>query len=120
MYDHVPHILCIAGSENLSLTSEPRLYELDHIKGNGKTVKVISRVAAKWETVATRLHFEGHDIERIEKDKPHQSLDACRTMFIEWLEGKGRTPITWETVIKVLEEAELAELASDLRDVFGV
>ena len=112
--------MCTADSENLNLTSKPRLYELDLIKGNGKTVKVISRVAAKWETVATRLHFEGHDIERIEKDHHNQSLDACRTMFIEWLEGNCRKPTTWKTVIKVLEEAELAEVASDLRDVFGV
>ena len=118
-HDH-DTFLRTAGSEDLSLTSKPRLYELDRIKGNGKTVKVISRVAAKWEEVATRLHFEGHDISRIKKDEHYQSFDACRSMFVEWLEGKGRTPTTWETIIKVLEEVELANVASDLRDTLGV
>ena len=78
---------------------------------------MISRAAAVWEKVATRLHFEGHDILTIRKNE-HQAEDACRTMFIEWLEGKGRTPTTWETVIKALEEAKLAEVAKDLKDTF--
>ena len=37
-----------------------------------------------------------------------------------WLEGKGRSPRTWETVIEVLEEAELSEMANDLKVVLGV
>ena len=44
------------------------------------------------------LQFEGHDISRIGKDE-RQAEDACRTVFIEWLEGKGRTPTTWGTVL---------------------
>ena len=93
---------------------------MDRIKGNGKTVKVISRAAAVWERVATRLHFEGHEIICIKRDHHFQTLDACFAMFREWIEGKGRKPTTWDTVIKVLEEAELNEIAEDLRDVLGV
>ena len=108
-------------TDTIDLTSRPRLYELERIKANGKTVKIISRVAAEWEKVATRLQFEGHDILRIKKDNHFQTSDACRAMFIEWLEGKGRTPTTWDTVIKALEEAEFGETAGDLRpDVLGV
>ena len=106
--------------DTIDLTSKPRLYELDRIKGNGKTVKVISRTAAVWESVATRLHFEGHEITCIRRDNHYQSIDACRAMFSEWLEGKGRTSTTWETVIKALEEANLGEVAQDLKDVLGV
>ena len=78
----------------------------------------MDRVASKWEEVATRLHFEGHDILSIRRSEHHQVKDACRTMFIEWLEGKGRTPTTWDTVIKALEEAELGEVAKDLKEIF--
>ena len=99
------------------MTSKPQLHELDRITGNGKTVRVINKAASVWEKVATRLYFEGHDILTIQRNKS-QAEDACRTMFIEWLEGKGRTPTTWETVIKALEEAELAEVAKDLKETF--
>ena len=99
------------------MASKPQLHELDRITGNGKTVKVINRASPVWEKVATRLHFEGHDILTIRRNE-HQAEDACRTVFMEWLEGKGRSPTTWETVIKALEEAELAEVAKDLKDIF--
>ena len=75
-----------------------------------------------WERVATRLHFEGHEITCIKKDNHFQGEDACRAMFSKWLEGKGhiRTPTNWDTVIKVLEEANLGEVAQDLKEVLGV
>ena len=77
-------------------------------------MRVIEQAAAKWERVATRLHFESHDISRLREDYPQQSIKACRTVFMEWLQGRGRKPITWSTVIKALKEADLAELAIDL------
>ena len=79
-------------------------------------MKVINKTAHVWKQVATRLHFEGHDISRIEKDE-RQAEGACRTMFVEWLEGKGRTPTTWGTVLQALNEAEQGELAKDLEEV---
>jgi hypothetical protein len=81
---------------------------------------VIKQAAAKWESVATSLYFESHDITRIKRDIHYQSIDACRTVFIEWLEGNGRKPTTWNTVIKALEEADLSELAGDLKIVLSV
>ena len=92
----------------------PKLYELDFLKGNGKTIKVIKWTAAKWELVAIRLHFESHDISRIGMDNHQQAIDATRTVFMEWLEGKGRKPTTWKTLINALDEADFSELASDL------
>lgn len=53
-------------------------------------------------------------------DQHHQTYQACCSMFGEWLEGKGRKPITWETVINVLEEVEKFEVARDLKDVLGI
>ena len=98
---------------------KPRLYELDLIRGNGKTVRVISRASAIWKSVAIRLHFEGHEINCIQRDQHFQAGNACRTMLTEWLEGKGRQPAAWETLIKALQEADLSEVASDLIDMFG-
>ena len=107
-----------ASQPSACLSRKPRLYELDRIKGNGKTVKVIERTAADWERVAITLHFEGHEIKTIRTDY-HQSEDACCNMFIEWLEGKGRQPTTWETVISALNEAGFSEVASDLSDALS-
>ena len=80
-------------------------------------MKIIDRVANEWESVAIRLYFEHHDISRIKKDHPNQCRSACSTVFGEWLEGGGRLPTTWETLTKALVEANLGEVAADIKDI---
>ena len=96
------------------LSYKPVLHQLDLIEYKDKTLKVIDQSAAKWERLATRLHFESHDVSRIRKDYHLRSFDACQTVLIEWLDGRGRQPTTWGTLIKALKEADMSELASDL------
>ena len=35
--------------------------------------------------------------------------------FLHWIHGGGRTPVTWETLVEVLKEADLNTLASDIQ-----
>ena len=92
----------------------PALHELDMLEGKGKRVRVIDRVAHMWEEFATRLHFEGHDIMRIQRDC-HQTQQTSRQVIMEWQSGKGRQPATWSTLIKALGEAKLSETAEELK-----
>ena len=101
------------------ISSLPVWHHLDHIEGNGKTVRMIKQAPANWELIATRQHFEIYDISRIKRDVHYQSINACRTVFNEWLHSNGRKPTTWNAVIKALEEADLSELAADLKIVFS-
>ena len=96
------------------------MHQLDFLEGNGKTVRLIHTVATDWITVANRLYFEYYDIIRIERDNDYQAVSACVTMFREWLDGKGRQPTTWNTLIKALRETGLSEIASDLEYVLGM
>ena len=41
-------------------------------------------------------------------------------MFTRWLQGNGREPRTWRTLIVALEEANLHTIAQELRDIFPV
>ena len=95
------------------------LHQLDLLERNGRTVRVIDAAAAIWDKVALRLHFEHHDITRIERDHHQQSVLACQTVFGEWLEGKGCQPTSWDTLIKALREAGLSEIVSDLECVLS-
>lgn len=84
------------------------------MEANGNSVRVISVVAGKWERIATRLYLETHDIERIERDCFYKAESSCRTVFMEWLDGRYREPVTWETLIKALEEAKFSNVVRDL------
>ena len=105
--------------DSTRLSSKPELHELDLIEGSGKKVEIIRKAAGVWERIATRLHFEGDEIKRIARDNHHKTEDACRDVFSQWRQGKGRQPKTWQTVIKAVEEAELSELAKDLKCALG-
>lgn len=110
----------ISSLTHTALTCLPKFHELDLIKGNGKTIKVLDTGASKWEHLAIRLYFDESKIEQIRTDS-HGTVSACRTVFSEWLQGKQglRAPRTWDTVIAVLQEADLGQLADDLKEIFA-
>ena len=117
----VKHIIQSYPILGLRRNTKPEFHELDLLKSKGKTVRVMERTAAKWERVATRLYFGGHDISSIKKDPTCLSPeDACRKVFTEWLDGKGRKPVSWGTLIEVLEEAQIGELAKDIETILSL
>ena len=113
--------LCNMHTYIVALFRCPKFHELDLISGNKKTVRVFEGTASKWESIATRLYFEGNTISQIWTESQNNQLGACRSVFTEWLSGKEglRTPRTWSTVIKVLQEAHLGQLADELKEILG-
>lgn len=97
----------------------PKFYELDEIECNGKQLQLISKTAAKWKKIATRLHFDPSDIGAIENDAHYKAEPACSAVFSTWLGGKHglREPITWATIVKVLQEIDHGILADKLNSV---
>ena len=103
----------------LDIDSTPKLHELDLLEYSNKQLKLIDRVAYKWEDIAIRLHFEGHSVSEIEQDAFFQARAACQKMFIKWTQGVGRKPTTWKTLITALKEAGLGEVADELHKVIN-
>ena len=99
---------------NQELDSMPELHELDLVQRNDITIRVINVVAPKWKRAAIRLQFKGHVIETIRHDSHFQAEPACQSMFSKWLEGVGREPRTWRTVVEVLKEIGLRVAANEL------
>ena len=79
-------------------------------------MKIIKDGASKWENIATRLYFKSGMIEQVKRDNFSNTQQACRSVFSEWLSGVDglRVPRTWKTVVKILKEADLGQLAEDL------
>ena len=105
-------------SKDLKMSSlssyTPEFHELDLFERHGKKLELIKHIAGKWERVATRLHFPPETIEVTTRDYCHQCDAACRSMFTRWLNGEGRKPITWGTLIIALNEADLSSVAQEL------
>ena len=70
------------------------------------------------EAVAIRIGFEGMTISTIKKGAFYQPDDACCKMFIRWLNGEmGLKQPTWYNLIQCLEETEIEEFSSLIRDI---
>ena len=115
------HCASLTGGTAPCASATPKLHQLDYLEGNGKNVKLIDTAAAVWDKVALRLHFEGRDIARIARDHHQQSVSAATTVFIEWLDGKGRQPPSWAVLIQALKETELfLDVVNDLECILGI
>ena len=102
----------------IALLRCPKLHELDLMYYNQRPVRVLEGSASRWDRVAIRLYFDGNMIAQVWTESQNDQLRACRSVFTQWLDGleKLRTPRTWQTVMDVLREAGLCQLANDLEE----
>ena len=108
----LPSHACIIGDT-------PKLRDLDLLKlRDGRKVRIIKGIAAKWEALAIRFGFEGMIIDSIRKGAFYQPDDACCKMFIRWLNGEqGLKLPTWYNLIQCLEETdEFQSLTRDIKE----
>ena len=83
---------------------------------------MISNAAYRWEQVAKLLHIDSSVIRSIGWNSRSRPEDACTSVLAIWLGGglRGggvREPITWATLVEVLEEAHLGYLSNELKSV---
>lgn len=83
---------------------------------SGKKLKIISALASQWKKFGIHLNFDetGYTLRNIKKEC---SEECCIEMMEMWLEGKGRQPVTWATLIELLEDAEHKSIAEQLKEV---
>ena len=76
------------------------------VDASGMQVRVIHSVAPHWKSVATALGFDGARIKVIDMGAFYKPEDACREMFIKWMNGEHGLckPLTWATLIGCLQQ----------------
>ena len=62
---------------------------------------------------------DGDTVATIVKEKREVAKDINREIIQRWLQKKGKKPITWGTLVEVLEAVELNVLAEDIREALG-
>ena len=77
---------------------------------------IIATIAQDWKNFGIYLDFDetGCTLSRIANDCPLNSMDCCTQMMREWLEGTGKQPATWATLIALLRDAEMNDLAEQV------
>ena len=97
----------------------PELDDLLFYERNGKKVCVIARIASEWEKLALALNIEAYIMRTIKRNHGNSCEDACTDLLRRWLEGEGREPKTWATLVEALKEVPDVETVSAISDVLN-
>ena len=129
---NVVHILIFTCTLSLSdLTSltdvEHRFVDLikwEDENGVERELRIYSKIAHKWRQIATRLGFELGEIESIDADY-RTSYSRITAVLGRWFENANnlpngsRYPKSWQGLINLLKDAELGEVAGELKKVLS-
>ena len=84
-----------------------------------RSVKIREELAAEWPKLAVKLKFTQGTIKIIDADSKGCE-DAFDKLMMRWLDGAGRLPVTWGTLLLALYAADFKTLASDVEEVLGL
>ena len=81
-------------------------------------VDIAERVGVHYSTFGIQLLQDrtGDKVRAIEKELGKNALDINHEILRLWLQGKGRQPVTWDTLIAVLQDIGLIDLAKAIKD----
>ena len=58
----------------------------------------------------------GNIVHIIAKSKHYITVDITVEILKQWLQGKGRRPVTWQTLVKCLRDTDLNTLAGNMKN----
>ena len=99
----------------------PTLIECIRFRGRERKISIPQEIGVKYCAFGLLL-LEDHNGARI-RALAHKHMNDSHEINIEiieeWLDGKGKHPVTWKTLIEVLHEIELHILAEEIIAVKG-
>ena len=79
-------------------------------------LNIFEKIGSKYEDFGILLleDEEGEKVKAIEKEQRGEAVSINREIFREWLRRRGATPVSWRTLVNVLNDVGLKTLATDI------
>jgi len=92
--------------------------ELIRFRGRSKTINIPQRIGTKWYDFGIFLlkDDDAAIVDSIAREQRDRSEQINKDILKQWIQGEGQ-PVTWETLVGVLRDVELNELANDIASV---
>ena len=84
----------------------PSSYDLSHL--------VVPRVSHYWRDIGSNLEIAPDRLDEADADCSGDALECCMKVFTFWLNGEGKDPKTWNTVLDVLRMIGCTALAESV------
>ena len=98
-----------------SADGHPSLYVLRHFPVKDSFIDIAEKIATDYKLFGTQLlkDSEGSKVRIIEM-KHQDPVDITVEILEQWLQGRGRMPITWQTFVQCLRDTKLNVLANNI------
>ena len=94
------------------------MLECTRFQGRQRTINIPQEIGPNYYYFGLHLLDDpnGNRVKNIERD--YREIERINTEILrEWVTGRGKKPVTWETLTEVLRDIELGALASKIEDV---
>ena len=84
--------------------------------GKNKFFDIAEEIGPDYERFGTFLLEDnnGNKIKIIERNKRGDVVEINAEILRQWLQGKGRRPVTWNTLIQCMQDSELHVLSEHI------
>ena len=102
-----------------STEDRPTLPELIDFKTSTGSINIIMCIGTHYDVLGTLLlqDNDGTVTQAIRDQYQRDAEKINREILQRWIQGKGRQPVQWSTLIVVLKKIELSELAKKIEEV---
>ncbi len=108
-------VLILALCSIIHVGDRPKMTQLRSFKlRTGKTIDFASNIVLDYRKVGQLLLEGSNDVDILETSHHHETKDIADRILKDWLSGKGKLPVTWGTLIDVIEESGLSSLVYDI------
>ena len=85
-------------------------------QGKLHRLRIIQSICDKWRIVGNLLEISDSVLESILSQYRGDLVECCYAVMRQWLDNKARGyPLTWEGLIELLDDAECAQVAEEVK-----
>ena len=101
-----------------STDDPPTLETLRYYPVTNGHIDIAAEIGTKYDKFGTLLLKDkiGNIVDSIAKSKRGDPVDITVEILRQWLRGKGRKPVTWQTLVKCLRDTDLITLADNMKN----
>ena len=87
--------------------------------GKRRRINIPEEISTNYKKFGTFLLKDdnGTIVSGIERAKMYNAEEINQAILEKWIGGKGRQPVTWDTLVKSFRDIDLAVLADDIEIV---
>ena len=107
---------CLDTSVCESADNPPTLPTLRHFPVNGRFIDIAEEIGPNYEKFGTLLLEDknGNIVTMVTMSEHDDPLPITVRILKQWLRGKGRLPVTWQTLVTCLRDIHLNVLADKM------